>query len=228
MKKLAYVFLGGFAVLAIEGVIYWVFSCWVYWRGETGLSVLNNLIVFFTLVVIIYYTYETTKLREEAQKQNITAIRPVVIPYPAVYQGDKDGKIALDENGEPVSLLPVINKGRGLALNIYLLIWNKNEEKFIISKPENTPRALAPLGDDRDKFNFTIKLLKELEPKSIIELLPYASKLIKIIPQKKEDACCCIYSDLEDREYYTILYGMTLESNVGGVDAGRIEIGKLY
>ena len=47
--------------------------------GPEALSLLNNLILLWTAVVLIFYTYETYKLRETAQQQTELQLRPFVI-----------------------------------------------------------------------------------------------------------------------------------------------------
>lgn len=67
------------------------------------LGSINIIIIFFTFLAILWYSYETLKLRKEAQKQNITSIRPYLI-----LQWGKDGRLG------------IFNKGKGVVVNIVL------------------------------------------------------------------------------------------------------------
>lgn len=203
MKKLRLsdVFVGIVGVI----VVVWILLCTFYVEGTscTSASGLNNFLLFLTFIVLVVYTNETNRLREEAQKQNIMDIRPVVIPY---FQG---GAVLAK------------NKAEGIAINIYLLEWH--EEEFKISGSDINPFALAP----NDEFHFNKDQLKQYDPSVIKELLPYTperiSELIKTITSHKT-AICLVYSDLDDRGYYTVSYakpGSTAGDN-------RLEIGKLY
>ncbi len=187
-------------------MVVWILLCTFCVKDTscTATSNLNNLLLFFTFVVLVFYTNETNLLREEAQKQNITAIRPVVIPY-------------FKEN-----VVLARNKANGIAVNIYLLELERNEVKnqFKFSGQDINPFALAL----NDQFSFSRDSLKECDSSHIKVLLPYTSKLIDTITQHKNGVVVClVYSDLDDRRYYTVAYaspGSTTFDN-------RLEFGKL-
>jgi hypothetical protein len=58
-----------------------IFTIVIKILSNIGMSLTSDLIMWFTFIAIIWYSYETLELRREAQRQNLTLIAPIVILY---------------------------------------------------------------------------------------------------------------------------------------------------
>ena len=86
----------------IDWVIYFIFVLLValsFFCGETKTHWVNNAILAFTAVIVLWYTRETSEMKQEVAKQNLLLTRPILI---------------LELNNPKVFLK---NEGRGPALN---------------------------------------------------------------------------------------------------------------
>jgi len=189
MKKTVYVCFGIvvvtiFVILGVQETYHYCVSM----KDNSCFNILNNLILFLTLFVLVIYTIETTKIRKESQKQSVTSIRPVLIPY-------------FPQSGE----IAASNEGNGVAINIYILKFDT--EKFRFLKESVSPRLCGHREPSLKEFKFTDDKFEILESYSIKQRLPYVSKHIDTILKKNEHTVCLIYSDLDGRKYHTTGYG---------------------
>lgn len=89
-----------------------------------NLNLWNLLILFITACIIVWYTYETKKLRIEAQKTNKYSFRPIVIL----------DKIYGEYNG--LREIKIKNIGKGPALNIESRISQINSKREYLNLRE--------------------------------------------------------------------------------------------
>lgn len=73
---------------------------------------ISTLILFITFLSICWYSWETLKLRREAQKQNTTSIRPYLSVQWEVPTAEQKDREKIKEG------LVLINSGKGVAVDI--------------------------------------------------------------------------------------------------------------
>jgi len=233
MKKstLGYIILG-LVVLVVVSVVGGTGYCWVY-GGGTCTSNMTNLIYSLTLAAVVFYTLETIKLREEAQKANITATRSVVVPYPVVEVEETEPVVKTKSQGESPKTefyfyLKNVMKDR-VAFNVCFLV--KNGTSFKISKLDAIPRIMV----FEDSFKCTDDMFDTFDSSNssdIVEVkkcLPKnASKVVDTMIQQDRLALCCIHSDIDQNMgHYIILYGIKQGEVMRG-GPGTVETGSFY
>jgi hypothetical protein len=72
----------------------------IYYRESKDADFINNIILAFTAIVVLWYTFETAAMKAEVAKQNKLQTRPILA-------------VELSEKSNPI----LINHGKGPALN---------------------------------------------------------------------------------------------------------------
>ena len=124
----------------IDLVIYSIFVLLValsFFCGETKTHWVNNAILAFTAVIVLWYTRETTEMKQEVAKQNLLLTRPILI---------------LELNNPKVFLK---NEGRGPALNgvvekFKVRFLERDKLKEIMSDYEFNRSVFVPVDKSRE------------------------------------------------------------------------------
>lgn len=87
---------------------------------NTDLFSVGDIVLLLTAGILLVYTYETYRLRCEAQKQTSFEMRPFI-------------RLQLDSYLESID---IVNEGRGIAIHMKLQIYYKNEKLKAVFKRE--------------------------------------------------------------------------------------------
>jgi hypothetical protein len=135
-------------------------------------------------VFLIWYAFETFKLRKEASYQREIAIQPLL---DFVY-----------ESKDPPLVLTIENVGSGVAMNLHLYMWFSEESKMLGLPHEQRPSILKP--------NSKIRLgpLKDIDTSSIKKRHPKLNEIIEVmVKQQGVGTFAAIYEDSAGNTYYS-------------------------
>lgn len=145
----------------------------------------NNIVLLATLGVVSYYTYETYKLRAAAVDGNALAFRPIVI--------FKSGSSGI-----------TVNRGRGPAFNISVLMWRKQTLK--ITPFSKVIGVIAPEGEESCPYgeDSSVKDFKMRNPTvgHVVDMLCSSDAGMVILYSDFSEKVYYSYYDLSDNQSY--------------------------
>lgn len=142
-----------------------------------SINLFNAVVLTLTLVVIAFYTYETTKLRRIAELNFRNSARPLII---------------LEGDG-----ITIKNVGLGPAINICPIVWTGSSAKVV---PHNAvPQVLVMQGA------FKLPQLVDADFSNIRKSFPEACSLLNEISDLQHPFVLTLYSDIFDATYYSLL-----------------------
>ncbi len=110
------------------------------------LIILANLLLFWTLIVIFWYSYETLRLRRESQKQNVTSIRP----YLNLYWSKSRQKLIIR------------NIGKGIAVGVSVKLLDYPKDFYYDQAIFHKVLALSSGGGETGNFTDSHRLLSPM------------------------------------------------------------------
>jgi hypothetical protein len=135
------------------------------------------------VLILIWYTIETYKIRNNSDRQLAYSARPYL------------GFIA-DPNPYTVS-----NKSNNVALNIFQ--FSKISGQFFIADETSVGSALAP----QSSIHFDKNSNKQISKSEMIRRMPDLKKLVDFIDKKETNSFVVVYEDLLGNKLFTSIYG---------------------
>lgn len=165
-----------------------------FWFG-----LINIIILSLTMFFLILYTNYTREILNETNKSNQLAQLPFLD-----FWTEYDNPFIFE------------NKGKGPALNIFILEGSKYGDFYI--SPETD--ILSALTVGRTSIIKKSNLVK-IEKQKIVDKIPELSIFIDKVSKKENNWICLVYEDVFENKFYTINNG------VGNKYDEIIEFGKI-
>jgi hypothetical protein len=160
-------------------------------------SVFSNVILLATLLVVVYYTYETYNLRKATVDSNALSFRPILV----------------FDAGAP--FCTVKNKGNGPALNICLIIWDGSKMKVTA---DSAVPGIMPPGND----SYCFVAHEEMDSVGFKKKLPDFASLIERVTSTRHSLFCLTYRDLAGNRLYSIINGSNQINYEGVFEHGTV------
>jgi hypothetical protein len=145
------------------------------------------------VIVLVWYTVETYKIRITSELQLKTLVRP----YLAYLQ-------------DPVNWT-VQNPSQNIALNVFLL--TKIDWKIQISKDKESVTAIG----SGEKYTFTRNEMQAITKEELIRRIPSIEKYAVFLSSQPTNCLSAIYEDINWDKMYTITFGSGDQMGKAGV-----------
>ena len=138
-------------------------------------------------VFLIWYAFETFKLRKEASYQREIAIQPLL---DHIY-----------DSKNPPGVFTVENVGSGVAMNLHLYVWLSGESKMLGLPQGQRPSIVKP------NKKITLGPVKDIDTSTIKKRHPKLNEIIEVmVKQRGVGTFVAIYEDSAGNAYYSQVY----------------------
>ena len=135
------------------------------------------------IIILIWYTLETYKIRINSERQLSYSVRPY---------------LAFIADPNPYT---IANKSNNVALNVFQ--FSKINGQFFITDETTVGSALAPQAN----IHFDKNQNKPISSSEMIRRMPKLEKLVDYISKKETSAFIVVYEDLLGNKLFTSIYG---------------------
>lgn len=150
---------------------------------EYYLEIIYKITTIAGVIVLVWYTIETYKIRKNSEKQLAYSARPYLA-------------FIADPNPYTIS-----NKSNNVALNIFQ--FSKINNQIFIIDEASVGSALAPQAN----IHFDKNANKQISSDEMVRRMPNIKKLVEYIANKEINAFVVVYDDLLGNKLFTSIYG---------------------
>lgn len=108
-----------------------------------GLVSINDRILFLTFMGLVWYAWETRRMKNEVVTQTELSLKPILVLFVRKCSTESEYRIQSSPNNQNFSL-KVRNVGRGPAANLMV-----KSDAFVVDKYRNNTLAPEPKGDEQ-------------------------------------------------------------------------------